>query len=709
VLATAGALEPGTYTGLAVVTTTSLSAAHSQTVSVTLTVVRADPPQLASRPAGFSVAVPRGTARRSLLLEVLNRGGGTLPFAASLEFLSGQDWLSLSAGLDVTPSRLQLTLTPGALAAGIYRARVLLSSGAQRVTVPVTLAVSAGEQAMELSRTGLQFTAVPGGPAPPPQSFHVLSGGTAALRWRATSTVDSGQTAWLSTATLTGSAAPDRPSAVQVSVNPASLGPGRYFGEVLISPVEAGTPPRSLLAVLDVLSADSTPPPLVLPAALVFTARLGGTNPALQAVQVHNVGRSAFRYNFDLEGDPRVFSVTAAPDRMVASGAFGHIDIGVSTTGLTAGIYSAALNIETSIDDVVHTVSLGLIVEPPPRLSSLAVVPLLYAGGFTGVSGIPMAVDARIYDTNGTPLTAGAAHVVLDGTTTGAHRLTHVGDGLWSGSIVTPALRNTSVGMTITALNDSGRTGAFEIPATVRQSATPMLNEGGILSAASFRAYEALAPGGIAAIFGTQMADGPSAAPALPLPAILGSTSVRIAGAGTLPLFYAGETQINAVLPFGLATEASHTLVVRRGNAMTYASFLVASAQPGVLALNQQGTGQAIVVHGDNPLLLANRLNPVTIGQSIVIYCEGLGPVTPEIMAGAEVPTDPLHRASMPVVVAIDGREAVVIFAGLTPGFTALYQVNAIVPDGVRAGDAVELVVRTGERASAPVTIAVRP
>jgi uncharacterized protein (TIGR03437 family) len=50
-----------------------------------------------------------------------------------------------------------------------------------------------------------------------------------------------------------------------------------------------------------------------------------------------------------------------------------------------------------------------------------------------------------------------------------------------------------------------------------------------------------------------------------------------------------------------------------------------------------------------------------------------------------------------------------VIFAGLTPGFTALYQVNAIVPNGVRAGDAVELVVRSGERASAPVTIAVRP
>jgi uncharacterized protein (TIGR03437 family) len=50
-----------------------------------------------------------------------------------------------------------------------------------------------------------------------------------------------------------------------------------------------------------------------------------------------------------------------------------------------------------------------------------------------------------------------------------------------------------------------------------------------------------------------------------------------------------------------------------------------------------------------------------------------------------------------------------VLFAGLTPGFTGLYQVNAIVPSGVRAGSAVELVVVAGDLPSPPVTIGVKP
>ena len=51
---------------------------------------------------------------------------------------------------------------------------------------------------------------------------------------------------------------------------------------------------------------------------------------------------------------------------------------------------------------------------------------------------------------------------------------------------------------------------------------------------------------------------------------------------------------------------------------------------------------------------------------------------------------------------------SVPLFAGLTPGFTGLYQVNAYVPVGVAPGDNVPLVITQGDRSSPAVSIAVR-
>ena len=56
----------------------------------------------------------------------------------------------------------------------------------------------------------------------------------------------------------------------------------------------------------------------------------------------------------------------------------------------------------------------------------------------------------------------------------------------------------------------------------------------------------------------------------------------------------------------------------------------------------------------------------------------------------------------------VGGIRAEVLFAGLAPGFAGLYQVNAILPDGVGSGDIVPVVLRTQGQVSPPATIAVR-
>jgi uncharacterized protein (TIGR03437 family) len=61
-----------------------------------------------------------------------------------------------------------------------------------------------------------------------------------------------------------------------------------------------------------------------------------------------------------------------------------------------------------------------------------------------------------------------------------------------------------------------------------------------------------------------------------------------------------------------------------------------------------------------------------------------------------------------PLTVTIGGVAAVVNFAGLSPGYPDLYQVNAVVPAGVTPGDQVPVVLNIAGQTSPTVTMAVR-
>jgi uracil-DNA glycosylase len=51
----------------------------------------------------------------------------------------------------------------------------------------------------------------------------------------------------------------------------------------------------------------------------------------------------------------------------------------------------------------------------------------------------------------------------------------------------------------------------------------------------------------------------------------------------------------------------------------------------------------------------------------------------PRTPASGRAPISPLANTANPATVTIGGKPARVLFAGLTPGYTALYQVNVVV------------------------------
>jgi uncharacterized protein (TIGR03437 family) len=237
----------------------------------------------------------------------------------------------------------------------------------------------------------------------------------------------------------------------------------------------------------------------------------------------------------------------------------------------------------------------------------------------------------------------------------------------------------------------------------------PAVAAGGVLNAASYALQTPVAPGTLVSIFGSNFTDSTSAliATTFPWPNQLGGTSVTIGGE-PVPIYVVTAGQINAMLPFDLPVNTSLPLVVTRGNAVSAPEPVsLISSQPGVFtqAANGLGIGVVVIAHADGSWVEVGGANSAKAGDTLVIYCTGLGDVSPRVIAGLPVPPSPLSNTIDPVTLTIGGKNVPIFFAGPTPGFTGLYQVNATVPGGIAPSTQAPLVLSQGGRPSATVTI----
>jgi uncharacterized protein (TIGR03437 family) len=193
----------------------------------------------------------------------------------------------------------------------------------------------------------------------------------------------------------------------------------------------------------------------------------------------------------------------------------------------------------------------------------------------------------------------------------------------------------------------------------------PAFDPSAVVNAASFTT--ALAPGGLVTIFGSGLSNSTSSAPGFPLPTSMGGTTVTVNGT-SLPLIYVSPGQINAQLPMDVRGTA--TLAVASSAGAAQAPINIADAAPAVF------TGG--VQHANGTLVSASA--PAVPGETLVIYATGLGPVNGPLTSGQAAPQSPLYSAVNPVVVNFGSESATPSYAGLTPGYAGVYQVNVAVP-----------------------------
>jgi uncharacterized protein (TIGR03437 family) len=255
--------------------------------------------------------------------------------------------------------------------------------------------------------------------------------------------------------------------------------------------------------------------------------------------------------------------------------------------------------------------------------------------------------------------------------------------------------------------------GSLEISGGLQNTSdAPQLSS--IVSGASFASGVPIAPGAIVSLFGGQLADASGEGSGLPLATTLKGATVVIAGEPA-PLFYASSGQLNAAIPFDVTPNTSQQVLVTRDATISVPiSVDVAPAQPAVFLnpqLNAPNQGSIFAVRSTSSgqtSFLAGPATPATAGDTLVIYCAGLGDVDQAIAPGAAAPSaHPAKTIDQPQVT-IGGKVSSVAFSGLTPGLVGVYQINAVVPSGVTAGDQTPLVINISGQVSPAVTIAVK-
>ncbi|HLH40552.1 MAG TPA: FG-GAP-like repeat-containing protein [Bryobacteraceae bacterium] len=256
------------------------------------------------------------------------------------------------------------------------------------------------------------------------------------------------------------------------------------------------------------------------------------------------------------------------------------------------------------------------------------------------------------------------------------------------------------------AVADFNNDGLPDIIATSPSSTTLLMNTSlqisSVVNSATFAAGP-IAPGSLVSILGTGL--GPvngTLNNTASWPNSLAGVSVTFNGIAA-PLSYVSARQINAQVPWEISGSAN-VLVNVNGASTPSFSAPTAAIAPGIFATS---TGQALAYNLDGTLAgpVGPNSHPASAGDTLVVFANGLGPVTPSIADG--VPSSGTLRTTGPTPVFIGNTPCQVLFSGLSPGMVGVNQLNVVVPDGVDG--VVPLQINAGGViTSSQVTIAVQ-
>ena len=726
---TSGLSSGTTYNGQITITAQNATPATIN-IPVTLTIAADTAPVLRVSPSRFQLSYVQGSPPDHQQMVVSNLGTGTASFGLELQTTSCGNWLAPGIGAAkataAVPLVLDFTVDPSGLPAGTCSGQIVVTPDAgQSQTVPITMVISGQAQSLLLSQTALDFQVAPGSP-PVTQTFGIVNTGTGSMNW----SIPSSETGWLKITPASGVAVGGALTAslVSVTVDPQGLGSGQYYGTVEVDAPDAGNGPKSVTVSLVVLDPGKSPAPDATPSGLILVGQTA------QSVTLANHSSAALSYSSTVvteDGQPWLTGVPAGGS--VPANGTAQINVQANAAGLSPGLWRGTMTIAFS-DGALAKVAVVLVATgasgnglnanlrstaQPRAVSScdanadLAVVFDSPGDGFEVLARHPVPLQVLAVGCDGNAVNDAAAEVVVQMPNTPDVEipLIHQGSGLWTATW-TPAMGASGVTLLARVSASVGHisppTGGAALSGTVREATADAASAViSILNGARTDLAAETAAGAWVTLTGTGLADTPSAAATAPYPTILEGTQVLMQNR-PLTLSYVSPGQIDAFVPAGMNAGTQQLTVIRDGTRSSGVDVLVSQVGPGLFSLDGSGQGQGAISVTSTGSLAAPE-QPAKRGQSISIYCTGLGAVNGNSpQDGEATPLSPLLATSATPKVTIGGVDAPVSFSGLAPTSVGIYVVTVQVPDTVSPGGNVPVMLTIGGLNSNTVTMAVR-
>jgi uncharacterized protein (TIGR03437 family) len=259
--------------------------------------------------------------------------------------------------------------------------------------------------------------------------------------------------------------------------------------------------------------------------------------------------------------------------------------------------------------------------------------------------------------------------------------------------VIPAGARMVHVSMTMTRTDGEDNDGVADSLSLILSSGagTPSISANGVVSAAAFGGFKAVAPGSWIEIYGQNLApdarDWTGAFAGSSAPTSLDGVKVSIGGQPAY-VSYISAGQVNVQVPSSVGTgQQSIVLSNTSGTSAPY-PITVNATQPGLIApasfvVGGKQYAAALFSNGSTFAIPASAIpgvdsRPAVPGETIVLYGVGFGPTSPNFPAGQLV--SQANGLAMPFNLTFDGTSATLVYMGLAPGLVCVYQFNAIVP-----------------------------
>jgi len=335
----------------------------AMTIPVTLTVAAPGATFFDSMPGELSFFRTTTETPAAQAVPIRNGGTGTLNWTASASTADGGNWLILSPANGTAPDILTVSimtsaLPSGGLSTGTFDGQVLLQSGTDTVTIPVSVVTGPNVFGQV---NPISFTIPEGGEALP-QVLAIASLGTSFTFSSFVYTANGGN--WLSISNPGGECC-NTPFGMTVSVNAATLTPGVYSGEVVFKQYSQQDMGMTVPVTLTVEASGAAAFFDSLPGQMSFTLTQNAVAPAPQAIQIRNAGAGTLHWTLSTStADGGKWLIPSATSGTAPA------TVGMSikpsllpSNGLAAGTFNGQIVLQSTTGDEV-TIPVSVTVGP---------------------------------------------------------------------------------------------------------------------------------------------------------------------------------------------------------------------------------------------------------------------------------------------------------------------------------------------------------